>query len=168
MPLAEVTVLGRRDQDPATARETTEHDDLSPPWSQEERSIGRNVGPVQRKVQEAHSSESGADKVGYCVVRCHPAEEGQRSEHREDVLGQELPHGHAEKSPEEDSRLLARRSRRSLALFLLRLEQGGLAKRREPRELRIVDEELSSQRGKRVASPHNTPHEENRRCWVNL
>lgn len=137
---------------------------MRPPGAQEQRHSGivvGDIGPVEGQVEKAHTSESRPDEVGYGIVRCNPAQEGHGVQHRESILGQELPEGDAQKHPPEDAYLLTCGRRGVLVLLALCLEESSLAKCLEPRIRRLVEQDLAGDGSERIPSGIDRPHKEN-------
>lgn len=109
------------------------------------------------------------------VVWSDPAEKGERTQHREDILGKELPQSDSEQDQPEHLRLLSGLGSGILSLLLLSLKQGCLTQavpenhvsaieshakllinlRCEPWELGVVNQELSRNCCKSVPGPHD-------------
>src|SRR4051812_43120469 len=94
---SKVSPLRCRKQNPTVESKGQEQKDLRPPWGEQDGgSIPIDVGPVQREVEEAHTTQSGPNEVGHRASRRNPAKESQGRGEGKHVFRQELPHGHSQ------------------------------------------------------------------------
>lgn len=128
-PAAQFSPLRSGKENPAINNKRKKHNELSPKWGQEQipchlaHRRSPNIGPVEREIEEAHSSEAGANEVHDGIIGSNPAEERHRAQHWEYILWKEFPEEHSKQSAEEHHHLSSRNWGWGLSLLLLGLKQ---------------------------------------------
>lgn len=96
-------------KDPDRDHEGRKGDDLCPPRGNHD--IRRNVGPIEGKVQESHSSQATGYELDGIITWSKPAEGREGGGEGEGVLGQEGPEEDTDEDTPKDTDLFSGNSK---------------------------------------------------------